>query len=320
MLKLFRKNRRRRTAQTPQSSIQCLENRQLLAGDVAVALSSADSRDLVITGDDSANEIVVEEIGVDRIRVQGRNGTQVNGGSSATFTVRDDVTINMKGGNDVVTVRNLNLDNYTHNDLVIDLGTGNDTLVVEQTDVSDDLNVYAGHGHDDIEILEVRTRDTFVTGEYGNDDITIDEVTTHNTATIAGAENADTIEVRDSVIGNDLVIDGDAGADEVSVDGVDVADNISVDLGSGDDYSAVTRSDADDIFVYGRTGNDTVYLYYNDVVDQLYASLSTGNDELIFWGNAVGRHYFNGGTGTDKWRNPNLIDYFWTWSNFYNFE
>ncbi len=91
--------------------IQALESRKMMAGDVSVELSSLDSRDLVITGDNSSNQILVQEVAVDRIRVSGLNGTLINGGSAAvTMTVRDDVTINMKGGNDQVTLRNLNQD------------------------------------------------------------------------------------------------------------------------------------------------------------------------------------------------------------------
>ena len=317
---LFKKNRRRKVSQVAQASIQSLENRRLLTGDVSVELSSADSRDLQITGDGSSNQIIVEEIAVDRIRVSGRDGTRVNGGNSATFTVRDDVRIDMNGGNDTVTVRNLNLDNYSHSDLSINLGTGNDTLVVDSTDLGDDLDVVAGHGNDDIDVLETTASDVRIDGEYGDDEVFLDELAARASVSVDTGEDDDTVSVYDSNIGNDLIITTDAGQDDAIVHSTDVADDISINTGSNNDYVAVDRSNADDITIQSGSGADTVYVYYNDVADRLYASLGSGNDELIFWANDVGRHYFNGGTGQDTWRNPTMLDYFWTWSNFYNFE
>ena len=120
------------------------------------------------------------------------------------------------------------------------------------------------------------------------------------------------------VINNDLLINADAGKDYVKVDNVDVFDDLRLNAGSGDDAVTVRDSQADDITVYGGVGDDDVNLWHNRVTDQLYASLGTGNDSLWFWGNRVGRHYFNGGTGTDTWYAS--YDYFWTWANFYNFE
>jgi len=313
-----RKNKKQTRARL--CRIQSLENRKMMAGDVSVAPSAADSRDLIISGDNASNQIVVQEIAVDRIRVTGLDGTLINGGTSpVTMTVRDDLTINMKGGNDNVLLRNLNQgDDYSHSDVTIDLGEGNDDLEILATDVNRHLNIKAGDGNDQIEVTETRAKDALIDGEYGDDKITVDELTTVASVTIESGKDDDTIVVMDSVINNDLLINADAGNDYVKVDNVDVFDDLRLNAGSGDDAVTVRDSQADDITVYGGVGDDDVNLWHNRVTDQLYASLGTGNDSLWFWGNRVGRHYFNGGTGTDTWYAS--YDYFWTWANFYNFE
>lgn len=311
-------NRRRKLQQPAVSGIQSLETRQLLAGDVTVGLSAADARDLVITGDNSSNEIVVEEVAANRIRVSGQDGTTINGGTrSATFTVTDDVRIDMKGGSDRVTVRNLSQTSQSHSDVSVNLGTGNDTLVIDSVDAERYLKVMGGSGDDTIDVMESTARDMTIDGEYDEDSIHLLEVTVDNSVTVDGGEQADTLRVEDSVISNDLIVDGDTGGDDIDVRDVETGDNIVVDAGSGSDSVWVEYAHADDIFVYGRTGDDSVYFYRNQTLDHLYASLSSGNDYLWWLGNQAGRHYFNGGSDSDNWSS---MDFWWSWSNFYNFE
>ncbi|APZ95970.1 hypothetical protein [Fuerstiella marisgermanici] len=315
-----KKSRRQAKHVVTSGCVQSLEERRLMTGDVKVLLSSTDSRDLVINGDNSSNDILIEEVGIDRIRVTGQNGTRINGGMRpVTLTVTDDVNVNMNGGDDSVTIRNLNLDNAYHNDLNINLGSGRDTLNIEATDVARHVNAKGGDGNDYLGFREIHVGDLLVDGEYGDDRFRLNEVVADASVTLDGGEDWDSFEVRDSVVGNDLIVTGDSGDDRVFIDAIDVADDIRVNLGSGDDDVNIYSSDADDISVVGGTGDDSVGLSYNDVVDQLYVSLGAGNDDLYFPSNSVGRHYFDGGTGRDTWYSG-IASYFWSWVNFYNFE
>src|SRR5437899_630076 len=100
---------------------------------------------LIITGDDSDNNIIVQEGGL----VTGRAGTIINGTAEGVI---HEVVIKMKGGDDFVRV---------------DAGPG--------TTVFRDLKIDTGMGDDMIEILGVRVTDeTWIDTGDGNDILFID--------------------------------------------------------------------------------------------------------------------------------------------------
>ena len=328
-------SRRRRNSHTLSTSgVQALEDRQLKTGNVTVELSAADSGDVIIEGDDSDNFILITEVDAHHIRVSGlfrpqdtSNGsysnrgyadrTLINGGtSSVTLRVTDDVRIRMGGGNDEVTIRDLNLVNRDHSDLMIDLGDGNDRLETDSVDVRRLMDVDGGNGRDELIVSETTAHVLKVDGEYGNDTLLLDEVTTGNDVVVDGGEGVDTITIRDSVAGDDLRITGDAGNDHIQVDGVGVVDDLVVDGGSSDDVINVAESHADDILVYGGSGDDSVSVRDNQITDLLFVDLGTGDDSLDFLSNQVGRHSFNGGPGNDIWFST---EFWWSWRNFWNF-
>jgi hypothetical protein len=88
---------------------------------------------LTITGDAAADDIAIFGTSTaGEITIQGRNGTTVDGGASATIPgVTGDLVIGADGGNDV-----LNLDNvYLAGDLTIETGDGDDAVVFGATGV-----------------------------------------------------------------------------------------------------------------------------------------------------------------------------------------
>src|SRR5207247_5079240 len=84
---------------------ESLEARLALAGNVTAALVGGA---LIITGDNSANGILVERVDADSFRITGL-GTRVNGSFSAKQIngVTTGIGIDMKSGSDVVTLKNL---------------------------------------------------------------------------------------------------------------------------------------------------------------------------------------------------------------------
>ena len=120
------------------------------AGNVEV---SEEDGVLIITGDDSDNNIIVQEGGL----VTGRAGTTINGnGRFEPFDVIHDINIKMKGGDDFVRV---------------DAGPG--------TTVFRDVKIDTGMGDDIIEILGLRVRDeTRIDTGDGDDLLFIDSVLT----------------------------------------------------------------------------------------------------------------------------------------------
>src|SRR3954468_16205343 len=96
---------KRRKSPSKMRFVEALEPRLTLAGNVTAAIISGG---LVITGDNSANAILVEQIDSDSFRVTGL-GTRVNGSFSPQQIdgVVNGIGIDMRGGNDVVTLKNL---------------------------------------------------------------------------------------------------------------------------------------------------------------------------------------------------------------------
>ena len=106
-----RNYRRRRT-------FESLENRHLLAGDVFVEVN--DGGDLVVTGDDNNNYVIIEGTGVDgQYVVTGDDGTNIffNGTQQPGATV---VVSNADGS------------------IIVDLNAGDDTLEMNNVAVEDD--------------------------------------------------------------------------------------------------------------------------------------------------------------------------------------
>jgi hypothetical protein len=83
---------------------------------------------LVIAGDGAANQIVVARNAAGDVVVTGQNGTKINGVASARFPrlALNAAEMQLGGGNDVVTLRGLQI----ANDLHVNLGDGADRLTI----------------------------------------------------------------------------------------------------------------------------------------------------------------------------------------------
>ncbi|MEM8679520.1 MAG: hypothetical protein AAGF97_09230 [Planctomycetota bacterium] len=132
---------------TLELGLEPLETRRLLAGQVAVTGNAAG--DIVITGDNSDNDIrlVLDQVGfASYLVVEGHNGTQIefdgNTGNTQSipisrqgpnFLINRDVRIQMRGGDDVVDVRAwLPVGSLTiQRDLSVNMGSGRDTFTIE---------------------------------------------------------------------------------------------------------------------------------------------------------------------------------------------
>lgn len=154
-------------------SLESLEERAVLAGNVLVQFLSGD---LVITGDGSSNDIEIRSTGtIDEFKITGI-GTTINGRSGPfvfdNFDFTGDIRVKMKGGNDRVLMHGADsgfgdLDAWddlsinmgegddklylkyiqtggnggTEQDVLIDLGRGNNYMRADFLDVADDLRI-----------------------------------------------------------------------------------------------------------------------------------------------------------------------------------
>ena len=216
-------------------SVQPLEKRELFAGDVQVAFDSADSRDLEITGDDQDNWIVIEQVSDDRVRITGNDGTTINGQSNPLeFTVRDDMRINMHGGDDHVGIDGVSLDGRSHSDLEINTHDGDDRIYFWDSYVRDDATFDTGDGDDLVLARDSHVRDNFtVKGRSGDDSLLLRDVEADDVWVYAGGDK-----------------------DEVEFRNVNSADELYASMGSGDDVLSVRGSSASRPDFYGGSGSD----------------------------------------------------------------
>jgi hypothetical protein len=111
---------------------ESLENRRLMAGDVAVHVSKGA---LFLTGDDAANAIVIERQPdhTTTFLITPTDGTTVNG--SADPLVVEDVRgmlLNLGGGDDAITLDNIRL----FGTVTIDGADGDDAILVRSSRAS----------------------------------------------------------------------------------------------------------------------------------------------------------------------------------------
>src|SRR4051812_27988873 len=138
-------------------TMESLESRQMMTGNVLVSVSGGD---LVVTGDGGANEVrIIQSLQngapiAGRFFITGQNGTRINGQVAGQFfhNVTDDVRINLNGGNDRLTLGDgvSNGHFMVPDDLEIDMGAGSDVLRLDNITVRDDARLVTGAGNDSV--------------------------------------------------------------------------------------------------------------------------------------------------------------------------
>jgi FKBP-type peptidyl-prolyl cis-trans isomerase FkpA len=273
-------NRRKKTIQTS-LDYQRLEQRQMLAGNVAVSLQGDI---LTITGDGSSNEIRVTGTSTGRARVVPVTGTTVNG-SSAVFemgtTVRN-VAIQMAGGNDSVTVENLPTPGY----LDLDLGIGNDSANIR------DINV----------------RTLNVNGRAGNDVVQFGNTFSPGYITIQTHEGDDTLSITSMASNRGVFLDTGEGSDLIAIDNLGMRENFVVNTAGGNDRVFLTGQ----VYSYSAqfslgVGNDTLSVTPQissttaNFGKQLTVRAGDGNDTVFFGRSTIARKSISidGGSGSD---------------------
>ena len=170
-------------------ALEKLQIRELLAGDVTAAVTNGF---LVVRGDDAANELTIERVSGDRVRVTGATGTTINGLTQpAILKVRKGYDIATGGGDDKLTVIGLNA--VGRYEIRMELGAGNDTLVAS--------NLVAQRIHSN--------------GEAGNDSITVRNSRSWRGSGVGGGAGDDTIVLENLRFGNGSCIDGGTGKNTV---------------------------------------------------------------------------------------------------------
>jgi hypothetical protein len=260
-------------------SLESLEGRQMMAGNVLVSVTGGD---LVITGDTQSNFITIVPVMEQGEPVPGRffiapqNSTRINNQTTGQFVqgVTDDLIISMDSGNDRVILGNsTEFDNFVvPDDLTINMGAGNDAVLINRISVTDDLTVNTAAGADGIFVQA----DVGQLGnvDSGNNDLNIDSGSGNDFVQI------DITDVRGKLTVSTGLAATDLGADDVEMTFVDVDGDAEIRTGGGNDVvNLFNLVSGDDMTLDTGAGRDTANLTLC-AMDELFAQMGTGRDVL----------------------------------------
>jgi hypothetical protein len=311
----------RKINQSRKLSFQQLEDRQLMAANVAASMgghlassvapanlagnvtAAVVNHGLTLTGDNGSNQIEITQVGTNLFEVSGLNGTTVNGKANQTFSITGNISANFKAGDD-----GLSLDGTKSSggymtlpgSLNVVLGDGNNGLVLQNTTVSGNLSVTGGSGADDAYFYDSGV------GLGSNNDCSI---------TLGAGANTivtDYLRVQRDLLINDISSSGDF----MLLQGVSAGRNVNIQTGNGSDDITIDNFFAkNDLNISTGGGND--YVVLGEVIDgyhgttptsdsqgQLYAAhlsvdLGTGDDQLSLGQVFVPYATIDGNTGND---------------------
>lgn len=288
--------------------VEGLENRRLMAGDVAVSRSGAD---LYVTGDNLSNTISIESDGSGGVRVIGFNDanaqpTGINGTPNGTFqsaAFSGSVFVVMNDGDDAVRLTRLQVKTAS-----INLGAGNDDLVAGlqapgetrfgnsvpvRLSVAENLTVIGLGGDDDIRLQSVYVNGSAVidTGEQ-NDSITL-------LPAVDGATLANTSGRID--VGGTLTIVPGNGADNVFAKAVITGSNLVIDDASGPlDVYLKSFWSKGSTYIYGSSGDDEIVVADGRATALMQIIAEGGQDHLAILDTFAGNLNINMGDGNDR--------------------
>ena len=212
---------------------EALEPRLLLDGNVTAKVVKGS---LKVTGDGADNRINIEAGPSSGVFIVSRDDgtTTVNGGVADTLTgVTKHVKISMKGGNDQVTIDNVDVPRK----LIAKTGLGNDKLTISHVDVDRKATMNTGWGDDTITLdcADFRGKATMNT-RAGEDTVTIDFVDFRRSARIQTGAGRDQVSIEGTDFYGWTRLAMGGNRDRLDIDGATFRAWLSVGLGSGNDY------------------------------------------------------------------------------------
>lgn len=270
----------KRSSQSRKLGLEQFESRQLMAGNVSVNVDLGG--DLHITGDDLGNGVQIAQARTSlgtAIRgtyfITGENAagaaTTINGQASVIIrNVTDDVLIDLRGGADLLTTPSGAGRHFFADDVTINLGEGNNTVILRNISTFDDVAINGGSSNDQIFIEggiignSVFNPDAdFTANTFGGfDGVSLRNTLVRDDVTVDTGlgDFADSVSLLTGNVGDDVTIFTHDGRDTVIVDHITINDNLVVDTGNGDDRLTMRDSDVDELFAFMGSDNDTVEL------------------------------------------------------------
>lgn len=265
------KNSRQRKAWNAplEISVEHLEDRALLAGNVVASLTGTH---LTVFGDTADNSIEITVIN-NEVQLRGLSNTTINGGT-AVFVVA------------------ANTDTVTGN-ILISLGSGNDTSVFSRNvKLNGAVNVHGGDGNDSLNSNGATTNGHIAFwGGNGNDTFSLQDSTAHKSLYVYGDAGNDLISLNNLTINGPVMVKGSTGDDGVSLNNVTGPGSVKIKTGAGDDDVTIRNSNlSGTVKVTTRRDQDNVMLEGNTFGGRVAINLGRNNDSV----DVRGTNTFNG--------------------------
>jgi len=229
-----RKPIRRRRRATLAGQVQLLEDRTLLAGDVAALVANGN---LSLQGD-AADNVVEVTLAQEGVIVRGLDGTTVNGSTNPFLVGSGDaidgnLVVNLRNGDDVLSVTG---GLTVAGDIRFGSGGGTDQIGLDDVTVAGDVSAY-GHAISGVHIE---------TSSIG-DDLRVHQHAADATVVVRSSDIADDLNLmshsgdtavllEDTTIGDDLQLRTKRGEDSLLLDGVVVEDHLKIQTGPLADF------------------------------------------------------------------------------------
>ena len=278
--------------------VESLENRSMLAGNVTASVSGAD---LIISGDNLSNTITVESFGPGVVQVRGFENTSVNGVPNAlrTFNVSGSINVRLNGGDDVIRVTNL----VIQNNLFIDLGSGNNQALLGQSTAADN----ARFGGTPSGALFIQDNQTVVGGTLadrvfesnlrvagvgtldlgdGDDNVTLDRpcgsganVEYGGVFSVFTGAGTDGVSITGLVVDDNLVLNDASNAHSVDINSMDVDGSLFYSSANFTDLVTIRNTNVrDTLSIVSRGGFDTINV--SAIAGRLELDTGLGNDDV----------------------------------------
>ncbi|QPH83677.1 retention module-containing protein [Campylobacter concisus] len=219
-------------------------------------------------GGDNEIKISNSKIGGDVLGGKDKDKIDIDGGAERKGSIGGKIISG--DGDDIVTIRNTNLDkvdnNYNKN-VKVDTGTGNDTVNLYNVTVND-TNIWTKEGNDTVNATNTTFTTTQGTGigtGSGNDVVNINSGSNFESGThISAGEGNDIININSGANLNGGHVYGYAGNDTININSGATLTNSSVRGNEGNDTISIsggaTINNSGSIAINGDEGNNTLVL------------------------------------------------------------
>lgn len=214
------------------ASVELLERRRLMSGNVSVTTGPGLSATIVGDEKDNAFEVTLEK-GVG-YRISGLSKTTINGSPAVLIRTASGLSFNVDTGygNDRVSFNG----GFATQDLQISTGSGNDTVSLQGSTHFGSVSIWTSGGNDTVSLAQISvTKDLAIWTSIGNDRVSLSGVNAGMSLGFSTGDGNDLVAVTDSHVTKNLGVVTGNGNDVLVLINTSITGNVGVSMGDGND-------------------------------------------------------------------------------------